>query len=131
MSEKKQSMTVFRSDRHEDVAAMILAGLVVLFVLGYMAFIVPDVQVTAAMDGKVASILVQPGVEVKKGDTIYTLEVVEKKWVNNVMQENTVMKDITVKADGKVLDVPAKVGDKVKKSKNTIIVLNHVKGTLP
>lgn len=131
MSNDKQKMTVFRNDRHEDIASIIFAGLVVICVLGYMAFIVPTVKVKASQDGKLISVVVEKGAEVKKGDVIYSLEVVEKKWKDNVMEEKVVTKDISVKANGKVLDVPGKPGENVKKGKSTIIVLDHEKGTLP
>lgn len=131
MSNDKQKMTVFRNDRHEDIASIIFAGLVVICVLGYMAFIVPTVKVKASQDGKLVSVAVEKGAEVKKGDVIYSLEIVEKKWKDNVMEENVVTRDVSVKANGKVLDVPGKPGAKVKKGKDTIIVLDHEKGTLP
>ena len=131
MSNEKQKMTVFKNDRHEDVASIIFAGLVVLFVLGYMAFIVPTVKVKASQDGKLISVAVEKGAQVKKGDTIYTLEVVEKKWKDNVMEEKVVTRDVSIKANGKVLEVPGKAGSAVKKGKDTIIILEHEKGTLP
>ena len=131
MSNEKQKMTVFKNDRHEDVASIIFAGLVVLFVLGYMAFIVPTVKVKASQDGKLISVAVEKGAQVKKGDTIYTLEVVEKKWKDNVMEEKVVTRDVSIKANGKVIEVPGKPGSAVKKGKDTIIVLDHEKGTLP
>ena len=131
MSNDKQKMTVFRNDRHEDSASIIFAGLVVICERGYMAFIVPTVKVKASQDGKLVSVAVEKGAEVKKGDVIYSLEVVEKKWKDNVMEEKVVTRDVSVKANGKVLDVPGKPGEKVKKGKDTIIVLDHEKGTLP
>ena len=67
----------------------------------------------------------------KKGDKLYALEVVKKKWVNNVMEEKVAVESFTAKANGKVLKVSAKPGDGVKKGKQTIVVLEHEKGTLP
>ena len=131
MSNEKQKMTVFKNDRHEDVASIIFAGLVVLFVLGYMAFIVPTVKVKASQDGKLISIAVEKGAQVKKGDTIYTLEVVEKKWKDNVMEEKVVTRDVRNKDNSKVREVPGKPRSAIKKCKDSIIVLDHEKGTLP
>lgn len=37
--EKAKSLTVFKTDRHEDIAAIILAAVTVAAVLFYMAFI--------------------------------------------------------------------------------------------
>ena len=45
MSDKKKSLTVFKTDRHEDIAAIVFSGLVVVVVLTYMAFIVPSVSI--------------------------------------------------------------------------------------
>ena len=128
---KGAKMTVFRTDRHEDLAAMVLVGCLVVIVLCYMAFIVPTVKVKASQDGKLISIAVEKGAQVKKGDTIYTLEVVEKKWKDNVMEEKVVTRDVSIKANGKVIEVPGKPGSAVKKGKDTIIILDHEKGTLP
>lgn len=129
--DKKKSLTVFRSDRHEDFAAIIFSGLVVVCVLVYMAYIVPTVSITVQQDGKLTEIFVTEGAQVKSGEKIYALEVVEKKWVSNSMQEKTVVKNFTAKADGKVLKVAGKPGDTMKKGKSTVIVLEHEKGTLP
>ena len=131
MSDKKKSLTVFRSDRHEDVAAIIASALIVVVVLTYMAFIVPSVGIKAPQDGKLVEIFVAEGAEVKKGDPLYSLEVVKKKWVNNVMEEKIAVESFTAKANGKVLKVSGKPGDALKKGKQTIVVLEHEKGTLP
>ena len=56
MAEKNKSLTVFKSDRHEDVAAIIFSGLIVVVVLTYMAFIVPSVSIKAPQDGKLVEI---------------------------------------------------------------------------
>lgn len=131
MSDKKKSLTVFKSDRHEDVAAIFASALIVVLVLSYMAFIVPSVKIKAPQDGKLMEVFVTEGAAVKKGDKLYALEVVKKKWVNNVMEEKIAVENFTAKANGKVLKLGSKPGDAVKKGKQTIIELEHEKGTLP
>lgn len=131
MSDKKKSLTVFKSDRHEDVAAIIFSGLIVVFVLTYMAYIVPSVKIKPTQDGKLVELFVAEGATVKSGDKLYSLEVVKKKWVNNQMEEKVAVENFTAKANGKVLKVAGKPGDKVKKGKETLVVLEHEKGTLP
>lgn len=131
MSKKNQSLTVFKSDRHEDVAAIIFSALIVIVVLTYMAFIVPTVKIKPNQDGKLVEMFVNEGSEVKRGDKLYALEVVKKKWVNNQMEEKIAVETFTAKTNGKVLQVSGKPGDKVKKGKETILTLDHEKGTLP
>ncbi len=131
MSDKKKSLTVFKSDRHEDVAAIIFSGLIVVFVLTYMAYIVPSVKIKPTQDGKLVELFVAEGATVKSGDKLYSLEVVKKKWVNNQMEEKVAVESFSAKANGKVLKVSGKPGDKVKKGKETLVVLEHEKGTLP
>ncbi len=131
MSDNKKSLTVFKTDRHEDIAAIIGSALIVIVVLTYMAFVVPSVSIKPQQDGKLMEIFVKEGAEIKAGDKIFSLEVVKKKWVNNVMEEKVVVQDFTSKAGGKVLKVSGKLGEKVKKDKGAIIVLEHIKGTLP
>jgi pyruvate/2-oxoglutarate dehydrogenase complex dihydrolipoamide acyltransferase (E2) component len=131
MAEKNKSLTVFKSDRHEDVAAIIFSGLIVVVVLTYMAFIVPSVNIKPTQDGKLVELFVTEGATVKNGDKLYALEVVKKKWVNNQMEEKVTVENFTAKANGKVLKVSGKPGDKVKKGKETLVVLEHEKGTLP
>ncbi len=131
MSDQKKSLTVFKTDRHEDIAAIIGSALIVAVVLVYMAFVVPSVSIKPQQDGKLMEIFVKEGADIKAGDKIFSLEVVKKKWVNNVMEEKVVVQDFTSKAGGKVLKVSGKSGDKVKKGKGTIIELEHIKGTLP
>ena len=123
MSEPKKNtkMTVFKTDRHEDVAAMFFVTIVVVSILTYMAFIIPNVHIKAAAAGKVVSVDVQPGDEVNKGDLLYSLELKGKP-------EPKKYKAVT---SGKFLSVTAKPEDKVKKGKNEILVLQHEKGTLP
>jgi len=131
MSDKKKSLTVFKTDRHEDVAAIIASGLVVVVVLVYMAFIIPSVSIKAPQDGKLLEVFVTEGASVAKGDKLYSLEVIKKKWVNNVMEEKVAVENVTAKTNGKVLKVSAKTGDALKKGKQTILELDHEKGTLP
>lgn len=131
MAEKNKSLTVFKSDRHEDMAAIIFSGLIVVVVLTYMAFIVPSVNIKPTLDGKLVELFVGEGAMVKSGDKLYSLEVVKKKWANNQMEEKVAVETFTAKANGKVLKVSGTPGDKVKKGKETIVVLDHEKGTLP
>jgi multidrug efflux pump subunit AcrA (membrane-fusion protein) len=131
MSDNKKSLTVFKTDRHEDIGAIVASGIIVLMVLVYMAFIVPSVNINAKQDGKITEIHVGEGANVKKGDKLYSLEVVKKKWKNNVMEEKNVIEEITAKANGQVLKIAAQKGDKVKKDKGLILQLAHEKGTLP
>lgn len=123
MSEPKKNtkMTVFKTDRHEDVAAMFFVTIVVVSILIYMAFIIPNVSIKAPAAGKVVSVDVQPGDEVNKGDLLYSLELKGKP-------EPKKYKAVT---NGKILSVSAKPEDKVKKGKDEILVLQHEKGTLP
>ena len=127
---KSGKMTVFRTDRHEDLAAMVLVGCLVVIVLGYMAFIVPTVTVGAPSDGKVVSIAVSESGMVQKGEPLYAFEVKEKKWTQGKVEEKLVVREIKSAAGGKVLKVVAKAGDELKKGK-PIVVLEHEKGTLP
>lgn len=123
MSEPKKNtkMTVFKTDRHEDVAAMFFVSIVVISILTYMAFIIPNVSIKAPASGKVVTVDVQPGDEVNKGDLLYSLELKGKP-------EPKKYKAVT---GGKILSVTAKPEDKVKKGKDEILVLQHEKGTLP
>ena len=131
MSDKKKSLTVFKTDRHEDIAAIIFSGLVVVVVLTYMAFIVPSVEIKAPQDGKLVAIFVTENATVAKGDKLYSLEVVKKKWVNNEMQEKIAVEEFTAKTSGKILKISSKPGDTLKKGKQTVVVMDHQKGTLP
>lgn len=123
MSEPKKNtkMTVFKTDRHEDIAGMFFVGLLVASILIYMAFIIPSVSIKAPAAGRVVSVDVQPGDEVNKGDLLYSLELKGKP-------EPKKYKAVT---NGKILSVSAKPEDKVKKGKDEILVLQHEKGTLP
>ena len=129
--EKSKSLTVFKTDRHEDIAAIILAGITVVAVLFYMAFIAPTVTVKADSDGKLVSIAVEKDAYVKQGDLIYSLEIIEKKWKGDEVEEVAKVKEIFAKANGKVLEIVASPNDQLKKGKTGILVLEHEKGTLP
>ena len=123
MSETKKNtkMTVFKTDRHEDMAAMFFVALVVVSILVYMAYIIPSITIKAPASGKIVAVAVEPGAEVKKGDLLYSLEIKGKP-------EPKKYKAIT---NGKILSVSAKPEDKVKKGTTEILVLDHEKGTLP
>ncbi len=133
MSEAKKNvkMTVFKTDRHEDLAAMFFVTIAVVSVLVYMAYIVPSITLQAPMDGKITAVTVQPQAQVNKGDLLYSIETKEKKYAHEALEEKIVTKEIHAKTSGKILSVMAKAGDEVKKDKNDILVLEHVKGTLP
>jgi multidrug efflux pump subunit AcrA (membrane-fusion protein) len=133
MSEPKKNtkMTVFKTDRHEDLAAMFFVTIAVVSVLVYMAYIVPSITLKAPMDGKVVAISVQPEAQVKKGDLLYSMEIKQKKYVHDTLEEKIVTKDFHAKTSGKILSISAKPGDVVKKDKNEILVLEHEKGVLP
>jgi biotin carboxyl carrier protein len=128
---KSGKMTVFKTDRHEDWAAMGFVALIITIVLVYMAFIVPTIAVSAPFDGKIVEVKAKAGDQVKKGDVLYSIEMKEKKYVEGAVQEKVVTKDVKAKANGKVTEIKAKPGDAVKKDKSTILVLDHEKGTLP
>ncbi|CAO0820356.1 hypothetical protein DFAR_1540007 [Desulfarculales bacterium] len=95
-------MTVFKSDRHEDYASMIMAGIVTAAILFYMAFMVGEIKLKASDDGKVLEILVAPGAEVKKGDKLATLASSDKKMVCGKLEEKPVTLIVTSSLTGKV-----------------------------
>lgn len=128
---KSKSLTVFKSDRHEDIAAIILAGVVVIATLVYMSLLIPAVTVKADSDGKVLSVSVHEGAQVKKGDLLYTLSVVEKKWKGDKVEETTKEKAIKAKTNGKVLKVFASADSQAKRGRTPILELEHETGTLP
>jgi multidrug efflux pump subunit AcrA (membrane-fusion protein) len=124
-------MTVFKTDRHEDVAAMGFVGVVVAAILVYMAYIVPSVTITPGLDGKIVAMKVQPDQVVAKGDPLYVIRYKDRKFVGGQLQEKFVEKDVHAATGGKVLSVSAKEGSDVKKGKTALLVLSHQKGTLP
>jgi ribosomal protein L27 len=127
----KKSLTVFKTDRHEDIAAIVFAAIAVAATLIYMSLIVPTVTITADSDGKIVSVNVNEGSQVTKGDPIYTISVVEKKWEGDKVQEIHKDKTIKAKTNGKVLKVFAKTDTPAKKGKTPVLELEHEKGTLP
>ena len=132
MSDKaKGKMTVFKTDRHEDVAAMVFVSLVVAFILVYMAYVVPTITIKPSQDGKLLALKVQPDQMLKKGEVMYTLEYKDKKFVGGQLQEKLATKDVLASTNGKVLSVGVKEGDELKKGKTAILIIDHEKGTLP
>ncbi len=132
MSDKaKGKMTVFKTDRHEDVAAMVFVSIVVGFILVYMAYVVPTITLTPAQDGTLVALKVQPEQEIKKGDLVYTIEYKDKKFVDGKLEEKLATKDIKASTNGKILSISVKEGDELKKGKTKILVMDHEKGTLP
>lgn len=133
MSEPKKTtkMTVFKTDRHEDMAAMIFVTTAVVSVLVYMSYIVPNITLKAPMDGKIIAMSAQPDTTVKKGDLLYSIEFKEKKYVHDKLEEKMATKEIHAKTNGKILSVSAKAGDDLKKDKTPVLVLEHEKGALP
>lgn len=129
-AEDKKKLTVFRSDRHEDVAACIFAAVVVIGIMLYMAFLVGEVKIGATAEGKILELKVAEGQTIKKDDALYKIEAVEKKMVKGQMEEKVVQKDVKSTVAGKVLKVEKKVGDAVKKGAPVLVVAPD-KGTLP
>ncbi len=127
---KKKSLTVFKTDRHEDLAACFFAGLVVVVVLCYMAFFVAQVTVKAPVDGKLTELKVAVGAEIKEGQPLYVYETKKKKYVQGQMQETTVSETFKSKVPGKIIAVKKNAGDAFKKG-DGLLVVEHVKGTLP
>lgn len=130
-TEKNELLTVFKSDRYEDVVAIIFSGLIVIAILTYMAFFLPPMDIKAAQDGKLVELFAVEGATVKPGDKLYTLEVVKKKSIDNQEQEYVALETFSSKSAAKVLKVLGNPGDEVKKGKDTLIILGHEKGTLP
>lgn len=133
MSKKdnEKSLTVFKSDRHEDIAAIILAMLVVACVLVTMAFVMPSVTVHAESSGIIGKIVAVEGAEVKKGDLLYTIMTKDKIWKGDVAEEVIKEKQYKAKTNGKITAIYAHANDKVSKNKTPLMELQHEKGTLP
>lgn len=129
--EKNQSLTVFKSDRHEDIAAIILAAVVVCAVLVTMAFITPTVTVHADTSGVISEIAVTQNAEVNKGDLLYTIVSYEKVWKGDVSEDVRKEKKVKAKTGGTVVEIYAKVNDKVSKNKTPVLEFKHHRGTLP
>lgn len=128
---KEKSLTVFRSDRHEDMASIVTCALVVIAVLVYMAFLTGPISFKAPSDGKILGIAVKDHTPVKKGDLLLTMEVKEKKVTHGKMEEKVLQKEIKSKMNGTVLSVSAATGNSVAKDKDLIMVIKPQKGSLP
>lgn len=128
--DKSKKLTVFRSDRHEDVGACTFAALVAACVLVYMAFFIPKVTIKAPADGKLTEMKVAVGDVIKEGQPLYVYETVKKKYVEGKIQESKASETFKSKTPGKVLELQKKPGDSFKKG-NGLLVVEHVKGTLP
>lgn len=124
-------MTVFKTDRHEDMAGMVFVALAVISVLVYMAYILPSITLKAPLDGKIVAVSVQPDAQVKEGDLLYSLEYKEKKYVHDKLEEKLTVKEVHAKTNGQIISISAKPGDEVKKDKQPIMELKHEKGRLP
>jgi multidrug resistance efflux pump len=128
---KERGMTVFKTDRHEDIASIVTSGLVIFFVLFYMAFLSGDLGFKAPSDGKVVNVAVSENTPIKKGDVLLTMEVKEKKVSHGQMEEKVVQKEIKSKMNGTVVNISAVSGSSVKKDKDVLMVLKPEKGSLP
>ena len=128
---REGKMTVFRTDRHEDFAAIILVLLVVGGYLFYMAFIKDHVVLTAPSDGSILTVDVAPGAAVKAGDLIFTYEAKIKKYVDGQLKEEVKKSSYKAKTPGLVAELTVKPGDAMKKGKTKIMKFNHEKGSLP
>lgn len=128
---KGGKMTVFKTDRHEDYAAMVMVGIVTAAILFYMAFLVGEIKLKAPDDGKVLEVLVAPNATVKKGDKLAVLAAKDKKMVGGKLEEKPVNRTVTSSLNGVVKSVKAKEGDAVKKGKDVLMVLVPEKGQLP
>jgi len=128
--DKKKKLTVFRTDRHEDLGACVFAALVVVFVMVYMAFFLDKVSIKAPVDGKLLELQVAVGDTIKEGQPLYVYEFKKKKFVKGEIQETAAKETFKSKTPGKVLELKIKPGDSMKKGK-PILVVDHVKGTLP
>ncbi|GFK93221.1 hypothetical protein NNJEOMEG_01052 [Fundidesulfovibrio magnetotacticus] len=129
-AEKKQKLTVFKTDRHEDLGACAFAALVVVFVLVYMAFFLSKVSINAPAEGKLLEMKVAVGDTISEGQPLYVYEVKKKKYVQGEVQETVAKETFKSKTPGKVLELKKKPGDSMKRG-NALLVVEHVKGTLP
>lgn len=128
---KGGKMTVFKTDRHEDYAAMVMVGIVTAAILLYMSFLVGEIKLKAPDDGKVLEVLVAPDATIKKGDKLAVLAAKDKKMVGGKLEEKPINRTITSSLNGTVKSVKAKEGDAVKKGKDVLMVLVPEKGQLP
>ncbi len=128
--EKKKKLTVFRTDRHEDLGACVFAGLVVVFVLLYMAFFLGKVSIKAPVEGKLLEMKVAVGDSIKEGQPLYVYEYKKKKYTQGAVQESVAQETFKSKTPGKVMEFKKKAGDAMKKG-DTLLLVEHVSGTLP
>ncbi|WP_243358850.1 biotin/lipoyl-binding protein [Fundidesulfovibrio terrae] len=128
--DKKKKLTVFKSDRHEDLAGCVFAGLVVVIVLTYMAFFVKEVDIKAPADGRIVAVKAAKDAHVKEGDVLFSYETKKKKFEHGQVQEAVVTVDFQAKVPGKILSISRKDGDAVKKN-DLVLVMDHESGTLP
>lgn len=128
--DKSKKLTVFRSDRHEDVGACVFAALATACVLIYMAFFLDKVVIKAPVDGKLTEMKVAVGETIKQGQAIYTYETVKKKYVEGKIQESKATETFKSKVPGKVVELQKKPGDAFKRG-NALLTVEHEKGTLP
>lgn len=128
--DKKKKLTVFRTDRHEDLGACAFAGLAVVFVLVYMAFFLGKVSIKAPVEGKLLEMKVAIGDTIKEGQPLYVYEYKKKKYVQGAVQESVAQETFKSKTPGKVMEFKKKAGDAMKKG-DTLLVVEHVTGTLP
>jgi len=129
--QKNNSMTGFKSDRHEDLVALVVSAVVVVFILFYMAFLTGPVLFKAPSDGKVLNIAVSENEQVRKGDILLTMEVSEKKVVNGQTEEEKVEKLVRSRMNGSIMKIAAVPGISVTKDKDLLMVVRPEKGTLP
>jgi acetyl/propionyl-CoA carboxylase alpha subunit len=124
-------MTVFKSDRHEDYAAMVMVGCLTAAILFYMAFLVGEIALKAPDDGKVLEVFATADSTVRTGDKLLTMEARDRKMVGGKLEEKVVTRTVKSTLNGKVIAVKAKPGAAVKKGKDVLMVLAPEKGQLP
>jgi len=127
---KGGKMTVFKTDRHEDYAAMVMVGIVTAAILLYMSFLVGEIELKAPEEGKVLEILVVSDAVVKKGDKLAVLAVKDKKMVGGKLEERPSNCTVTSSLNGVVKSIKVQEGDVVN-DKNVLMVLVPEKGQLP
>lgn len=127
---KSGKLTVFRTDRHEDIGAICFAVLVAAGVMIYMAFFLDKVTIKAPSDGTLLEMKVAMGDTITQGQPLYSYETVKKKYVEGKLEETKATETFKSKTPGKVLELKKKPGEAFKKG-NGLLVVEHVPGTLP
>jgi biotin carboxyl carrier protein len=141
--EKKKSLTVFKSDRHEDMAAIYAVALIVIFVLCYQAFVAPrdPFKQASENDGKVLSVKAKAGEQIKSGDPLLELEIMHKDASTGQTSTEKIVipahmtgkleyylpENVSAPSDGKVVEVLVKEKDAVKKGDKLMIVESEKK----